>query len=323
MTFDCSQYINDYCKRLKKNCKPGIKGCILEKKFRSYNSPMEKLGFLGPPGTFCEQAALLINKKLNAELVPLDAIYECIREVKTGKITGCVIPIENSLEGSVSSTLDELAHMDGNGIEIVEEIDLHIKHNLIMQPGTEVKDITDIISHPQALSQCRSFLQNKFPKATTHQASSTARAVEMLGRPEFGISAAIASERIAKMKKYKIAFADISDSKLNLTRFVYLANGKGKKSKNSKTSIIFTLDKDRPGGLYEALGEFAKRNINLTKIESRPNKSVLGEYIFFIDMQGYVDAANILEALGAIEKKSATFKILGSYGVHEDSISVK
>jgi len=276
---------------------------------------MKKLGYLGPQGTFCEQAAGIINLELKYELVPLDAIFECIREVGRGHVDGAVVPIENSLEGSVSVTLDELV-FGNQDVEIVAEIALPIEHHLVVLPGTQTNQITDIFSHPQALSQCRLFLEKNFPKAVTHQASSTARSVHLISRADnAGHSAAIASRQAAEINKCEILLENVADNTKNTTRFIYIAKGKGKQGKSNKTTVIFTLDKDRPGGLHDVLGELSSRQINLTKIESRPDKMTMGGYIFFVDLQGFREEPKMKEALAAVEKKAQSFKVLGSYPV--------
>lgn len=277
---------------------------------------MQKIGFFGPQGTYSEEAATRLNRTVQGELVPYDTIFDVIKAVENNAVQMGVIPIENSLEGSVSATLDVMASSTSD-LKIVQELDLRIKHHLIGRASMKLKDVKEIISHPQALAQCQKYIYKNFNKCPTHQSSSTARAVEMIKRPGYKNFAAIGSELALKYQKgVKILDADISDSKTNETRFVVIAKNQMMPTGNDKTSIMFKIAKDRPGGLYSVLGEL--RKTNLAKIESRPNKTGIGDYIFFIDLEGHMLDRKVAKALNKIKKKVLQLKILGSYPVYSE-----
>lgn len=259
-------------------------------------------------GTFTEEAA----SKLKGKLIAFDSIIEVLDAVQDKKVDIGVVPIENSIEGSVGATLDLLSH--NYNLCIKKEIILPIHHNLLVRKGTKIKDIKCIYSHMQALAQCRRFIE-KF-NVKTYATSSTAAAAEtILGREN---AAAIGTKKAAKIYGLEIAASDIQDYKNNLTRFVVLGDHDHSITGSDKTSIVFSLVEDRPGGLYEILGEFAKRDVNLTKIESRPSKEKLGSYIFFVDFEGHRMNRKIRDILNIIRSKTPSVKILGSYPIGGD-----
>ncbi len=284
-----------------------------------------KVGYLGPEGTFCEEASNLYCKKLkNAELIPYATIHDLLIAVNKGKLDEGVTPIENSVEGTIGVVTDMLVK-DVN-LNIYEEIVLPIRHCLIAKKGTTLNDITDVISHPQAIDQCKDWLRKHLPKIQLHLAYSTADAVKQVatsietgilsnlgGKGLKRVFAAIGTKASTKLYKLNIVAENINDYADNTTRFVVLSKKDHAKTGDDKTSIVFTIARDRPGGLYNILGEFAVRNINLTKIESRPSKKALGDYFFFIDMQGHRMDKKVAQALKEIKRKVAFLKILGSY----------
>ncbi len=262
-----------------------------------------KIGYFGPAGTFTEEAA----STLEGELVPYDTIPEVFEAVHTGEVDQGVVPIENSIEGSVGVTLDLLAHQ--YLLKIKGEIILPINHNLLINPDSELGDVEIVYSHYQPLSQCRMFLEKMGVR--TQAASSTAAAAEMiLGNRK---AAAIGTRRAAQLYGLKIAAEDIQDHKNNMTRFVVIDQEDHTPTGKDKTSVVLCLSNDRPGGLYDILGEFASDNINLTKIESRPSKERLGSYIFFVDMEGHHRDIKIMNVINRIQSKVGYIKILGSY----------
>ncbi|MBM4241290.1 MAG: prephenate dehydratase [Euryarchaeota archaeon] len=273
------------------------------------NSPENrKIGFLGPFGTFTEEAA----SKIKGELIAFDSIFEILEAVNNKEADFGVVPIENSIEGSVGLTLDLLAH--DYDLAINREIVIPISHNILVNEGTGIEDIEVIYSHGQALSQCRKFIQKLAVK--TRATSSTAAAAEFIqGRKN---TAAIGTKRAAEIYGLKIIAEDIQDYKNNLTRFIVLGQKDHSRTGFDKTSIVFFLYEDRPGGLYEILGEFAKRDLNLTKIESRPSKEKLGSYIFFLDFEGHRSDKKIENVLNMIRSKTHYVKILGSYPIEGD-----
>ena len=267
-----------------------------------------RIGFLGPVGTYTEEAALQYDPE--ADLQPFPTIGAVGLAVSSAITQEGVVPIENSLEGSVTNTLDLL--ISQSELSIRQEVVLPIDHYLMASPGTTAANIQVIYSHPQALAQCQSFLERRFPNAQQLASLSTVAAVsDMLGSSL--PAAAIAPRRAADLHDVEIIGRSIQDNPNNVTRFVVLANEDHPPTGRDKTSICFTFDEDAPGLLYEALGEFAKRSINLVKIESRPTKQSLGRYIFLIDCHGHRKDPLVKEALERLAEPASTLKVLGSY----------
>jgi prephenate dehydratase len=278
------------------------------------------VGVMGPEGSYSEKAAKLWMQKYSmsgSELRYFADIEDAFLAAVQGKSDISIIPIENSIEGSVGVTLDLLLE---NEAEIVGEIVVRIEHCLLSKGGPE--KVRVILSHPQGLAQCRHFLKKHFPDAELRSTGSTSHAARLAG--EFEEMAAIASPEAAECYRLKVLLSNIQDKKENYTRFIVLKAGKktltepkteSEKCSSSacKTSLIVYLEKDRPGALYEILGAFAKRKINLTKIESRPSKKELGDYYFYIDFEGHGSDALIKDAFEDIKAKTDTLKILGSY----------
>jgi len=267
----------------------------------------KRLAYLGPPGTFSEEAALLHDPQ--AEFLPLQSIAAVAAAVEAGMAGEGIIPIENSLEGSVGEALDLLIHE--SSLSIRRELVLPIEHCLLAPPGTTVEAIGAIFSHPHALAQCRKFIERCFPKAQMVAALSTAAAVEeMLARSD---AAAIATHRAAQIYNVQALARGIQDRQANLTRFVVLADADHPPTGHDKTSIAFSFADDRPGLLVAILAEFARRSINLTKVESRPTKERLGEYIFLLDLEGHRQDPPVAEGLKAVAGQVALLKVFGSY----------
>lgn len=263
---------------------------------------------MGPVGTYTEEAALSYDPE--ADLQPFPTIAAVGTAVSSGVTDEGVVPIENSLEGSVTYTLDLL--ISQSHLSIYKEIVLPIEHYLMACPGTRAPDVKVIYSHPQALAQCRIFLERCFPQAQQTASLSTVAAVADMQASDVP-AAAIAPKRAAELHQVEIIGQYIQDNPNNVTRFVVLSPHDHSPTGKDKTSICFSFDQDAPGVLYEALGEFAKRNINLAKIESRPTKESLGQYIFLIDCQGHRSDHLVKEALDSLAKKVSMFKVLGSY----------
>jgi prephenate dehydratase len=232
--------------------------------------------------------------------------------VETGEVSEGIVPVENSLEGSVNITLDTLARKVD--LFIIREMVQPIRHNLLIQEGT--KHVNKVLSHGQALAQCRNHLSHQYPGAELVAVESTAAAAYQAASG-FANCAAVGSLRAAEIYGLQVLAADIQDSPNNATRFVELAKrpaaGGGKKD---KTSIVCQINGEKPGSLYEILGEFAERRVNLTKIESRPAQTGLGMYIFFFDIEGCGEDENVAAAVDAVRRKCLWFKNLGSYPVH-------
>ena len=266
---------------------------------------------MGPQGTYSQEVALRLFGDA-AALQPYSSIDAAIRAVASGEIAECVVPIENSLEGSVNITLDTLAHEVE--LLITREIVMPVRHNLLARETG--RKVNVVLSHPQALAQCRRTLARLHPRAECRPVESTAEAARRVAEGESGL-AAIGSRSAAALYRLEIIAADIQDTANNCTRFVTLRvqAADSSRAERSKTSVVCQIDGSKPGSLYRILAEFAKRDVNLTKIESRPARTSLGAYLFFLDMEGSADEARVREALTAVEEQSLWFKNLGSYVV--------
>lgn len=271
-----------------------------------------RLAFLGPPGTFSEEAALRYDPE--AQLLPFASITAVASAVEANMADEGVVPIENSLEGSVTETLDVLIH--DSTLSIRNEIVLPIEHLLLARPGMPASAIKVVLSIPQALAQCRGFIERSFPRATMEAALSTAAAVEeMMGRED---AAAIGSRRAAELYGAEVLAQGVQDRVTNLTRFVVLAREDHPPTGHDKTSLAFAFAvEDRPGLLVSALQEFSRRSINLSKIESRPSKERLGVYIFLADLDGHRTEQPLAESLERVREKCSFFRVLGSYPRHQ------
>jgi prephenate dehydratase len=268
-----------------------------------------KVAVLGPKGTYSELAASK-HFEGKAELVYHQPITEVVKAVVEGEVDAGVIPVESLREGSVGEALDALAWMD---VKVQAEIVLPITHSLLGVKGAKLERITQVLSHPQALSQCREFLHKHLPDAELIEMTSTARAAEQVSKLRRLHMAAIGPEILAEYYGLEVLKSDLQRDEKNLTRFFCLAKSDAKRTGRDKTSIVFYTARDRPGILYEILGEFAERKINLTKIESRPSKKALGDYLFFVDLEGHREDDIVKEAFEGVRKKTAMLKILGSY----------
>jgi len=266
------------------------------------------IAYLGPAGTFTEAAAKQHNSK--AILQPLASIPGVALAVASKIAEEGVVPIENSLEGSVTDTLDIL--ISQAQLFIRRELVLPIDHCLLVMSSTTASDIQVIYSHPQALGQCREFLERCFPKAHLVASLSTAAAVGDMKDSKLP-AAAIATHRAAELNNADVMAQGIQDNRSNMTRFVVLGNTDQPPTGNDKTSLCFSFAEDKPALLYSVLGEFAQRNINLAKVESRPTKQSLGEYIFLIDIHGHRENTPVKEAIDALKQQSSMLRIFGSY----------
>lgn len=264
-----------------------------------------RIAILGPEGTFSHEAALKYKK--DAELVFEKTVRDVFESVKNSKADLGIVPVENSISGTVGLTLDALMEFELN---IVAEEILPVKHNLVSFGS--LKDIKSIYVHEQTYAQCEKFIRKTLPNAEIIETTSNGVSAQRLAGKKDRAKAAIVPSIAADIYKLKILKKDIQDNKFNVTRFIVIGREEAKKTNYDRTSIAIYPQADKPGLLYNLLGEFANRKINLTKIESRPSKGKLGDYIFFIDMQGHKDDKNIQEAFEAIEK-NFFLKILGSY----------
>lgn len=270
---------------------------------------MDILGYLGPCGTFSQQAASLWSCG-KYQLKEYPTIASAIRAVDIGDIHSCIVPIENSLNGSVTATLDMLAFECD--VYITGEFVLRITQNLLVKPGAKKNDIKTIMSHPQALGQCSKLLEDEFRGVEIRAVNSTAQAAKNVQEND-GTIAAIAPETAADMYGLEILYPECNDDKNNFTRFAIISKNRNMTVTDSdKSSVVFSTE-HVPGALYNAIGLLGNEKINLLKIESRPMKNELGKYVFFIDLEGNLDDAKIYFALDKVRKHSLFYKFLGSY----------
>jgi len=271
------------------------------------------IGFLGPAGTWAEEALLANVSLASATTRSYPSVFDVLDAVSRGEVTEGIVPIENSLEGSVSVTLDALAFEIDN-IQIVRELVHPVRHCLITRSPMSLAEIEKVISHPHAHAQCRRFVREKLPQAETEAANSTAEAVRMVSESKEKW-AAIGSGLAAEKYGCVVLSDQIEDHADNQTRFVMLSRESAPQDLDMpyKTSIVCAIAHDQPGSLLQILQEFAYRDVNLTKLESRPSKKGLGDYIFFIDMEGRQDDQAVAGALECLRCKLASVKMLGSY----------
>lgn len=263
------------------------------------------VSYYGDAGSFSEEASLSFFG--DALLIPCKRFRNVFENVQNRVSEFGVIPVENSLEGSVGEVYDLLREFN---VMIYGELQLRISHCLITLHGVELRDIKYVYSHPQALAQCSRFLSSLNAELIPYH--STASSIKLIKEKSLLDSAAIGSLRAAEIYGMKVLVRGIEDNHNNFTRFLVISLKDHEPTGNDKTSIIFGLP-HIPGSLYSALGEFAIREINLTKIESRPSKEKTWEYIFFIDFEGHRLDSKCLEALESLSKKVPYIKVLGSY----------
>lgn len=267
------------------------------------------LGYLGPNGTFSHQAAMEWSEG-KEEIKEFSTIYSVILAVEKGEIDRAIVPIENSIDGSINTTLDTLAF--DVDLYITGEYILHISENLMVKKGVKKEDIKIITSHPQPIGQCSKLLSHEFADVKIEFADSTASAAKRVKESD-GSVACIGSPNSAKIYDLDILCHDCGDDANNSTRFVIIEKTPNKTvTGHDKSSIVFAID-NKPGSLYSAIELLAKPGINMTKIESRPMKKELGKYVFFIDIDGNIDDASIYFALDKVRQNTFFYKFLGSY----------
>ena len=291
-----------------------------------------RVGYLGPEGTYTHEALLALTAGDAAEALALGTIHDVVAGVQSGALDEGVVPIENSLEGSVNATLDALAFATDD-VEITGEHVLAIHHCLIGAEPLALDRIAAVASHPQALGQCAAFLRERLPAVAVRVASSTAEAVrEVVAAPERR-TAAIGPRSAAEHYGGEVLVADIEDVAGNETRFARLARRGARRPDGGaagsgtsgvagddgsgaawKTAVVFwPRESDHPGWLVDCLSELARREVNLTRIESRPRKVGLGEYVFFVDCAGAVDDPAVAAGLDGVRDHVAQLRVLGSF----------
>ena len=275
-----------------------------------------RYAYLGPRGTFAEAALLAMPASADAEIVPAISVPVALSMVREGSVSGALVPIENSVEGSVPTTLDGLAH--GSVLQIVDEIAIPVQFALLAKPGVQLADIKRIATHPHAHAQCAGWLREHLPEVHVLPAMSTASAAAELSE-DANYDAAIASRNAAGHYGLEIVADEIADENSAWTRFILVRppGHAALPTGNDKTTLSLFMHEDHPGALLEILTEFSVRGVNLTRIESRPTRKQLGDYYFSIDCEGHIDEEHVGEALKGLHRICADVKFLGSYPRHE------
>jgi prephenate dehydratase len=280
-----------------------------------------RVGYLGPEGTFSEEALLASASPGAVEPTPFATIYDTALALRASEVQWAIVPIENSLDGSISVTLDLLAE-DAADIEIVAETLLRVRHSLVGSEIVGLEEIDTVISHPQVPGQCARFLRAELGHARILPAGSTADAVRTVASEGRREQAALGTVLAAEIYGATVLREGVEDRDDNETRFVWLGRVHGpadppvevSPSGEWKTSLVFWgPGADSPGWLVHSLDEFARREINLTKIESRPRRQRLGSYMFFADLSGHAEQASVAEAIAGVRSRCQEVRVLGSY----------
>jgi prephenate dehydratase len=279
--------------------------------------PPARYAYLGPEGTFTEQALRSLPAAAKAELQPCSTVTLALDAVRGGEADGAVVPIENSVEGSVPVTLDELA--TGEALMITREMTVPIAFSLLARPGTKPDDIRRVATHPHAAAQTRRWVALHLPGAEVVHTSSTAQAAFMLTRDDADWDAAISAPVAAEHYRLATLADGIADNADALTRFVLVARpgSPPPPTGRDKTSLVAFMRDDHPGALMEILDQLTMRGVNMTRIESRPTGAALGNYCFSIDCEGHVEDARVGEALMGLRRVCADVRFLGSYERHD------
>lgn len=280
-----------------------------------------RVAFLGPAGTYSDDALSAAAAGAEVERLPAPSVFEAIRAVAEGRADRALVPFENSIEGSVRATLDALA-FEVEGVTIAGEHDHAIAHSLIAARELSLDEITVVLSHPQASAQCARFIREELPNARVRAAASTAEAVREVAASDEPW-AALAAASAAAIHGGVVLRDGVEDEPDNVTRFVWIAPAGTAPSGAPpwRTTLIFSeLGADHPGALVEALEVFAAREVNLTRIESRPLRRGLGRYMFFLDVEGAATEPAVAEALAALREKAENVRVLGSYPVQAHGI---
>jgi prephenate dehydratase len=280
-----------------------------------------RVGYLGPEGTFTHEALITAAAASDLEPVPLPTVYDAVMSVHDRSVEYALVPIENSLEGSVNATLDALS-LETEDVAIVGEVVHPIRHCLIARDDLELEQIETVVSHPQATAQCARFIRTRLPGARVLQGSSTAEAVRLVADHD-GPWAALGNRMASERYGCVVLRAGVEDVTDNETRFVWLAPAgtpPGQPGTGAagpwKTALVFWgVGSEAPGWLVRCLAEFASREVNLTRIESRPRKQGLGRYMFFVELEGRHTEPHVTEALAGLRAHVETLRVLGSFPV--------
>ena len=279
---------------------------------------MTRVAFLGPPGTYSEEA-LRASSPGDVDEVPYPTIHAAVMAVEAGDADRAVVPIENALEGAVAITLDTLA-LEASVVRIVAEVVHPIHHCVVAARPLDLADVVRVVSHPQATAQCARFLRERLPQAELDVAPSTSDAVLSVRDAPGEPAVALGSRLAAELYGCRVLEADVEDHPDNATRFVWLAPaGEAEEpapGRPAKTSIVFWGGGDEaPGWLVDSLRELSDRGVNLTRIESRPRRMALGHYMFFADLEGAAGRPPVSDALAALAARVEELRVLGSYTI--------
>ena len=269
-----------------------------------------RYGFLGPAGTFTE-AALRTVTALGVDLVPYPSVATVLEAVRDGRLDAAMVPLENSVEGSVATTLDELA--GGDPLQVVREVLLPVSFVLLVRPGTDLDAVRVVATHPHAEAQCRRWLRTRLPEADVVLTTSTAEAARAVSTGTY--DAAVAAPVAAEHYRLDVLAQDLQDNAGAVTRFVLVTRPSAPSAPTGadRTTLFAFIREDHPGALLQVLTEFAVRGINLSRIESRPTGDRLGRYFFSVDCDGHLADARVGEALSALRRVCADVRVLGSY----------
>lgn len=275
------------------------------------------IGYFGPRGTFTEAALQLVSAAQDVEHVPYATVDAVLNAVRAGEVAAGLVPLENSVEGSVSQTLDELAN--GEPLVIVDEVALKVSFVLGVRPGTQLEDVQLITTHPHAHAQCRGWLATALPNARVVPALSTAAAAEEVSDPASRYDAAISAEIAAQHYGLEVLAHGIGDNQHAQTRFVLVSRPVAPPMPTGadRTTLVLFLRDNHPGALLEILTELSVRGVNMSRLESRPTTKALGDYYMSVDIEGHVSEARVGEALRGLHRICAQVRYLGSYPRHD------
>jgi prephenate dehydratase len=274
--------------------------------------PPAKYGYFGPVGTFTHQALLTLPAQ-RAEPIAYPTVGQALEAVRNGEVNAALVPIENSVEGGVTATLDNLTY--GDPLVITREVVLPVQFTLFVRPGTELSDIRAVLTHPHAAAQCRDWLAAHLPQATVTEGGSTAAAAAEVANRDSRFDAAICARVAGELHRLQALADGIADNRDAVTRFVLVSRPgpMGPPTGADKTTMVLFMREDHPGALLEILEQFASRGVNLCRIESRPTKKTLGDYCFSVDAEGHLNDARLAEALMGLHRICADVVFLGSY----------
>ena len=280
-----------------------------------------KLGYFGPKGTFTEEALRQISSVEVDDHVPFASVSAVLQAVRDGVVERGLVPLENSVEGSVSQTLDELAQ--GEPLVIVDEVALQVRFVLAARPGTTLSDIKLVTTHPHAQAQCRGWLATALPDARVVPALSTAAAAEEVADPSSRYDAAISAAIAAGHYGLEVVARDIADNDVAHTRFILVSRPVAPPPPTGadRTTLVLFIHEDHPGALLQILTELSVRGVNLSRLESRPTQKALGDYYFSLDCEGHVTEARVGEALRGLHRICAEVRYLGSYPRHDGQVT--